>query len=85
MTGKTSLGRMAVLLFCLLLSFSAFAQNTFSVKFKLVDAKTSEPVGYATASLTVKGAETAARFVMTDEKGAADLTKVSKGTYIVKA
>ena len=85
MTGKTSLGRMAVLLFCLLLSFSALAQNTFSVKFKLVDAKTSEPVGYATASLTVKGAETAARFVMTDEKGAADLTKVSKGTYIVKA
>ncbi len=85
MTGKTSLGRMAVLLCCLLLSVSAFAQNTFSVKFKLVDAKTSEPVGYATASITVKGAETAARFVMTDEKGVADLTRISKGTYVVKA
>ena len=85
MTGKTSFGRKAILLFCLLLSYSAFAQNNFSVKFKLVDAKTSEPVGYATASITAKGAETALRFVMTDEKGSADLTKVPKGTYVVKA
>ena len=85
MTGKTSIGRMALLLFCLLFSFTAFAQSTFSVKFKLVDAKTSEPVGYATASVTVKGAETATRFVMTDEKGVADLAKISKGTYVVKA
>ena len=85
MTGKTSFGRKALLLCCLLFSFSAFAQSNFTVKFKLIDEKTSEPVGYATASLTVKGAETASRFVMTDEKGVADLTKVSKGTYIVKA
>ena len=85
MTGKTSLGRTAVLFCCLLLSFSAFAQNSFSVKLKLIDAKTSEPVGYATASITAKGAESALRFVMTDEKGLADLTKISKGTYVVKA
>lgn len=85
MTGKTSFCRKALLFCCLLLSFSAFAQSSFTVKFKLIDEKTSEPVGYATASLTVKGAETAARFVMTDDKGVADLTKVSKGTYIVKA
>ena len=59
---------MVVLFCCLLLSFSAFAQNSFSVKLKLIDAKTSEPVGYATASITAKGAESAFRFVMTDEK-----------------
>ena len=76
---------MAVLFCCLIFSFSAYAQNQFSVKFKLVDAKTSEPVGFATASLTVKGAETASKFVMTDEKGLADITKVAKGTYVVKA
>lgn len=76
---------MAVLFCCLIFSFSAYAQNQFSVKLKLVDAKTSEPVGFATASLTVKGAETASKFVMTDEKGLADITKVAKGTYVVKA
>ena len=85
MSGKTIAGRMAVLFCCLIFSFSAYAQNQFSVKLKLVDAKTSEPVGFATASLTVKGAETASKFVMTDEKGLADITKVAKGTYVVKA
>jgi hypothetical protein len=85
MTGKTIAGRMAVLFCFLIFSFSAYAQNQFSVKLKLVDAKTSEPVGFATASLTVKGAETASKFVMTDEKGLADITKVAKGTYVVKA
>lgn len=76
---------MAVLFCCLIFSFSAYAQNQFSVKLRLVDAKTSEPVGFATASLTVKNAKTASKFAMTDEKGYADITKVAKGTYIVKA
>ena len=85
MTGKTIAGRMAVLFCCLIFSFSAYAQNQFSVKLRLVDAKTSEPVGFATASLTVKNAKNASKFAMTDEKGYADITKVAKGTYIVKA
>ena len=76
---------MAVLFCCLIFSFSAYAQNQFSVKLRLVDAKTSEPVGFATASLTVKNAKNASKFAMTDEKGYADITKVAKGTYIVKA
>ena len=76
---------MAVLFCCLIFSFSAYAQNQFSVKLRLVDAKTSEPVGFATASLTVKNAKSASKFAMTDEKGYADITKVAKGTYIVKA
>ena len=85
MTRKTLFGRIAIILCGLILSFSAFAQNSFTVKLKLIDAKTSEPVGYATTSLTVKGASKAADFVMTDEDGTASLTKISKGTYIVKA
>ena len=69
----------------MLVGFSAFAQGQFTVKLKLVDEKTSEPVPFATASLTVKGEEKAAKYVLTDDKGQASLTKVKKGTYIVKA
>ena len=87
MTGKTSclFSRMAVLLLSLFISVISLAQNTYTVKLKLVDAKTSAPVGYATTSLTVKGADSASKFVMTDDGGVAQLVKVSKGTYILKA
>ena len=64
---------------------TAFAQNLYNVTVKLVDAKTSEPVAYATASLTVKGESVAARYILTDAEGKASLTKVKKGTYILKA
>ena len=64
---------------------SAFAQASFTVKLKLIDAKTSEPVSYATASLTVKGESTAAKYVMTDAEGVASLPKIKKGTYVLKA
>ena len=69
----------------MLMGFSAFAQGQFTVNLKLVDEKTSEPVPFATASLTVKGEAKAAKYVLTDDKGQASLTKVKKGTYIVKA
>ena len=69
----------------ILIGQSAFAQATYTVKLKLIDEKTSEPVSYATASLTVKGETTAARYVLTDAEGAASLTKLKKGTYILKA
>lgn len=69
----------------LLLGLAAFAQGSHTVKFRLVDAKTSEPVGFATASLTPKGADTATKYVLTDEEGKASLTKVAKGTYTLKA
>ena len=63
----------------------AFAQGNFSVKLKLVDEKTSEPVSFATASLTVKGETTTAKYVLTNNEGAAEITKVKKGTYKFKA
>ena len=69
----------------LLTGFSAYAQNSFTVKLKLVDDKTSEPVSFATASLTVKGQTAADKYVLTDAEGNASLAKVKKGTYVFKA
>ena len=69
----------------LLTGFSTYAQNSFTVKLKLVDDKTSEPVSFATASLTVKGQTAADKYVLTDAEGNASLAKVRKGTYIFKA
>ena len=71
--------------FAFLLSFTAFAQNTFSIKLKLVDSKTSEPVSYATVSVTEKGKTEALKYALTDIDGAAELAKVKKGTYVLKA
>ena len=77
--------RMFAATILMLLSFSAYAQNSYTVKLKLIDSKTSEPVSFATASLTVKGETTAAKYVLTDAQGAASLTKVKKGKYLFKA
>ena len=86
MTVKTSIfGRVAILLCGLIMSVSVMAQTSFTVKLTLLDEKTSEPVGFATTSLTVKGTDSAAKFVMSDENGVASIAKVTKGTYIVKA
>ena len=85
MTGKTFFGRLAMLFCALLISFSALAQNSYTIKLKLIDAKTSEPVGFVTTSLSVKGSSKVSEFVMTDENGVGSLTKISKGTYIIKA
>ena len=68
-----------------LTGFSAYAQNSFDVKLKLVDTNTNEGIAGATASLTVKGEEKPLKYSLTDEKGAAEFTKVKKGTYIYKA
>lgn len=68
----------------LFLSLSASAQSTFKVKLSLVDDKTDAPVGFATASLTPKGEEKASKYVLADSEGDAELTKVKKGTYILK-
>ena len=61
----------------LLAGLSAYAQNSFTVSLKLVDDKTGEPVGFATASLTVKGEKTALKYVLTDSEGAAEIAKVN--------
>ncbi len=86
MTSKKNLfTKITLVCVSVIISLSAYAQGSFTVKLKLVDAKTSAPVGFATASLTVKGETTAAKYVLTDAEGMASLTKVKKGTYVLKA
>lgn len=77
--------KLVLVSFAMMFSVSAFAQNSFTVKMKLVDAKTDEPVEFATASLTVKGEKSAAKYVLADNEGAVELAKVRKGTYVLKA
>ena len=81
---KTSFLKFTLTLILSFLTLCAYAQGTFTVKLKLVDAKTEQPLGFATATITPKGDDKAARFVMSDEKGLAELTKIRKGTYVVK-
>ena len=50
-----SLLKAALVCVAMIFSLSAYAQNSFTVKAKLADQKTGDPVGFATASLTVKG------------------------------
>ena len=64
---------------------AAYAQNSFKVSLRLVDENTGEPVGFATTSLTVPGADEASKYVLTDSEGKSEFTKVKKGTYVLKA
>ena len=64
---------------------TAFAQGSFSIKLRLVDSNTAEPVAFATVSLTEKGQTKAVKYVLSDSHGAAEILKVRKGTYVLKA
>ena len=70
-------------LFALFMCVTASAQVT--VKLRLIDAKTSDTVSFATVSLTVKGETTPAKYVLSDSHGAATIAKVKKNTYVLKA
>ncbi len=86
MSSKTNfITRLATVIALIIISLPASAQAIYSVKLKLVDAKTSDPVAFATASVTVKGETAPAKYVLTDSEGAATLTKLKKGTYVLKA
>ena len=76
-----------LLLFFMMLSsgMAASAQAIYSIKLHLTDAKTSGPVAFATASVTVKGEKTPLKYTLTDDAGNAVLTKLKRDTYILKA
>ena len=69
----------------MLVSYGASAQAIYSIKLKLVDDKTSEPVAYATASVTAQGEKSPEKYVLTDSEGVGNIVKLKKGTYTVKA
>ncbi len=77
--------RLAAVCVLMISSLSVSAQAIYSVKLKLVDSKTSAPVAFATASVTIKGETAPAKYSLTDSEGAATLTKLKKGTYVFKA
>ncbi len=64
---------------------STTKQSGSTVKLKLVEDRSGEPVPFATVSLTVKGAKDAKHYVLTDADGAASIAKVAKGEYHLKA
>ncbi|MGM9764416.1 MAG: outer membrane beta-barrel protein [Candidatus Cryptobacteroides sp.] len=51
----------------------------------LVDAKTSEPVSFATVSLSRDNSKATPKYVLSDADGKAVLEKVTKGKYTLKA
>ena len=78
------LKNLLVTIFALLATVSAFSQ-TYSVKLRLIEEKSSEPIQFATVSLTHAGSSKAYKYALTDDKGAATITKVVKGAYVIKA
>ncbi len=86
MSSKTNLlTRLSSVLVFMIISLAASAQGIYSVKLKLVDAKSAAPVSFATVSITVKGENTPQKYVLTDSEGLATVAKVKKGTYVLKA
>ena len=67
------------------LALPASAQSGVTVKLKLVDSVSGEPVSFATVSLTPKGQKDAKHYVLTDAAGVASIPKVQKGEYRFKA
>ena len=68
-----------------LFSVAAYAQGSFSIKLRLVDSNSAEPVAFATVSVTEKGQTKALKYVLSGDDGSAQIEKVRKGTYVLKA
>ncbi len=68
-----------------LFSVAAYAQGSFSIKLRLVDSNSAEPVSFATVSITEKGQTKALKYVLSGDDGSAQIEKVRKGTYVLKA
>ena len=84
-THRTSFIRTLFAIVAFLLGVSAFAQGSYSIKLRLVDSKSSEPVAFATVSISEKGQDKALKYVLSDSHGVAQVLKVRKGTYVLKA
>ena len=81
----TFLVKFLVSLAVALLCADVYAQVGFPVKMKLSDKATGEPVGFATVSMTLKGAKEPLKYIMSTETGEAVFEGIVRGTYILKA
>ena len=82
---ESILRKCLVLLVSAALCIPVSAQSGFSVKIKLQDSKTGEPVSFATVSLTAKGGSTPLKYVLSTEAGDAVLSLLPKGNYTLRA
>ena len=78
--GKTAL----MLLLFVFGVLNAQAQN-YSLKMKLVDKSSGEPVGYATVALTPDGKTDVLKYTQSDDQGLAEIKGIPAGTYKVAA
>ena len=60
---------------------SLFNMDQGSVKVKVLEEGSENPVSYASAYLTAKGDTLITNFTLTDSTGVANITKVTRGTY----
>jgi len=67
-------------------SGTAMAQKSeATVTASLIDSSNDEPVGFATVSLTAKGANKVYKYALSTSEGAVSFTGVKAGTYTLKA
>lgn len=76
-----------IVLTAILSSWALSAQSgTYSIKLKLTDSLTHEPVSYATVFVSVDGTADGKFYAsMTDDNGAAEIPKVPAGKYVFVA
>ena len=72
------------MLFIVCGALSAQAQN-YSLKIKLVDKGSGEPVGYATVALTPDGKTQVLKYSQSDDQGQAEIKNIPAGKYKVAA
>ena len=83
--GKYLLGYILAVIAAVFMIQPAYAQVGFPVRMTLVDKSTGEPVGFATVSMTLKGAKEPLKYLMSSETGEVDFEGIVRGTYILKA
>ena len=75
--------KLAVFCAALLISVAAFGQNKVSAV--LIDKSNGSPISFATVSVTRKGAEKPAKYVLSNDSGQVSLEGVRGGEYTFKA
>jgi len=76
---ETSYGQVTVV------SSDMFRNPESTVTLKLIDSQTKEPMSFASVYLKAKGDTLITNFTLSDPEGKTELTKVTRGTYILSA
>lgn len=74
---------MALVLLAVCISVGTKAQD-FSIRLKLQDSNSGEPVAYAAVSLTKNGSKTVFKYAQTDGEGKVTLTGIPAGQYKIE-